>query len=133
MCGVLGVGGHLAHWTADERAEAAQWIALYKEIRHLVQDGDQYRLGSPQAQAFSAVLYVGKDKAEAVLFAFRTHLPLPATVPPLRLRGLDPETVYAMEGIAEARSGAAWMHVGLTLELANFASTVLRIRRVDAV
>jgi alpha-galactosidase len=133
MCGVLGVGGHLAHWTAEERAEAARWIALYKEIRPIVQYGDQYRLWSPQVQAFSAVLYAGKDQAEAVLFAFRTHLPPPAGLPPLRLRGLDPDTLYAIEGIAEARSGAAWMHAGLQLELKNFESTVRRIRRVDAV
>ena len=132
MCGVLGVGGHLTDWTADECAEAARWIALYKEIRHIVQFGDQYRLVSPQAGAFSAVLYVGKDRAEAVLFAFRTHLPPPAGLPPLRLRGLDPTALYAIEGIAEARSGSAWMHAGLQLELHNFESTVLRIRRVDA-
>ncbi len=132
MCGVLGVGGHLAHWTADERAEAARWIALYKEIRHIVQDGDQYRLGSPQAQAVSAVLYVGKDQAEAVLFAFRTHLPPPAAVPPLRLRGLDPGALYTIEGIADARSGAAWMHAGVPIEINNFESTVRRIRRVEA-
>lgn len=131
MCGVLGIGGHLLHWTPDQRAEAGRWIALYKEIRAIVQYGDQYRLRSPQEQAFSAVLYVGKDRSEAVLFAFRTHLPLPASVPPLRLRGLDPEMVYAIDGIAEARSGMAWMHAGLQLELGNFESTVRRIRRVE--
>jgi alpha-galactosidase len=130
MCGVLGVGGHLTRWTADERAEAAKWIQLYKKIRHIVQDGDQYRLGSPQAQAFSAVLYVSKDQAEAVLFAFRVHIPPPATVPPLRLYGLDPEALYTIDGVEGARSGKAWMHVGLQLELKNFESDVRRIQRV---
>jgi alpha-galactosidase len=131
MCGVLGIGGHLAHWTPDERVEAARWIALYKEIRSVVQYGDHYRLGSPQAQAHSAVLYVSKDRSEGVLFTFRTHLAPPAQVPPIRLRGLDPEVVYIIDGIADARSGTAWMHVGLHLDLGNFESAVRRIRRVE--
>jgi alpha-galactosidase len=132
MCGVLGVGGHLAHWTAGERAEARQWIALYKEVRDIVQYGDQYRLRSPQAHPYSAVLYVSKDRAEAVLFAFRTHLPPPADLPPLRLRGLDPESLYVIDGFQEARTGMGWRHAGLQLELRDFESTVRRIRRVDA-
>jgi alpha-galactosidase len=130
MCGSLGVGGHLLHWTPAQRAEAAQWIALYKEIRHIVQFGDSYRLRSPQAQPFSAVQYLSKDRAEGVLFAFRTHLPPPAQLPALYLRGLDPDASYEIEGIGARRSGSAWMHGGLHLELDDFGSTVRRIRRI---
>lgn len=129
MCGSLGVGGHLVRWGEQRRAEAARWIALYKEIRQIVQGGDQYRLRSPQAHAFSAVQYVSKDQREGVLFAFRTHLPPPAILPPLYLRGLDPIASYEIEGIG-TRSGLAWMRAGVQLELADFESTVRRIRRV---
>jgi len=130
MCGALGIGGHLLHWSEEERAEAAHWIALYKEIRHIVQFGDVYRLRSPQEHPFSAVQYVSKDQAEGVLFAFRTHLPPPAQVPPLYLRGLDPDARYEIEGVDGVRSGLGWMRAGLQLELNNFGSTVRRIRRV---
>jgi alpha-galactosidase len=135
MCGSLGIGGHLIHWGAERRAEAARWIARYKEIREIVQFGDLYRLRSPQAHPFSAVQYVAKDRSEGVLFAFRTHQPPPAQLPPLYLRGLDPEARYVVEGFAEPRSGAAWMRAGLQLELGdmhspNFQSTVRHIRRV---
>ena len=75
MCGILGFGGHLARWTPAERAEAARWIARYKELRPFIQGGDLYRLRSPQAHPFSALQYVAKDRSEAVLFAFRTHMP----------------------------------------------------------
>lgn len=139
MTGSLGIGGHLHHWGAEGRAEAARWIAVYKQIREVVQLGDLYRLRSPQQHSFSAVQYVSKDRAEAVLFAFRTHQPMPPQVaerlppelPPLYLRGLDPQARYEVEGLAGARSGAAWMHAGLRVELGNFQSTVLRIRRVS--
>jgi alpha-galactosidase len=65
-----------------------------------------------------------------VLFAFRTHLPPPAQLPPLYLRGLEPDARYEVEGIDGARSGSAWMHAGLSLELGDFGSTVRSIRRV---
>jgi alpha-galactosidase len=136
MCGSLGIGGHLVHWGAERRAEAAKWIAVYKEIREVIQLGDMYRLRSPQEHAFSAVQYVGKDRAEGVLFAFRTHLPLPGVsglppqLLPIYLRGLDPAARYEVEGFDGARSGAAWMHAGLQIELGDFQSTVRRIKRV---
>jgi alpha-galactosidase len=130
MCGSLGVGGHLLKWTPEQRAEAARWIALYKAIRHIVQFGDLYRLRSAQTHPFSAVQYLSKDKAEGVLFAFRTHLAPPAQLPPLYLRGLDPEARYEVEGIAGARSGSAWMRGGIELDLNDFGSTVRHIRRV---
>jgi len=112
------------------RAEAAQWIALYKEIRHVVQLGDCYRLRSPQAHPFSAVPYVSKDRAEGVLFAFRTHLPPPTQLPALYLRGLDPNASYEIEELPGVRSGQAWMQAGLSVELNDFESAVRRIRRV---
>jgi alpha-galactosidase len=130
MCGALGVGGHLLHWTPEQRTEAARWISLYKEIRHIAQFGDLYRLRSAQEHPFSAVQYMTKDQNEGVLFAFRTHLPPPVQLPPIYLRGLDPAAHYRIEGIDEVRSGLGWMRAGLHIELDNFESTVRRIRRV---
>ncbi len=132
MCGILGVGGNLFRWTDAERAEAAHWIARYKEIRPIIQSGEQYRLRSAQASTFSAVQYVSQDRSESVLFAFRTYLPDPAILPPIYLRGLDPNARYTVEGLLDgARSGQAWMHAGLTLPLGNLESTMRRIRLVS--
>jgi alpha-galactosidase len=132
MCGSLGVGGNLDKWSAEERQRAAHWIALYKEIRPLVQFGDQYRLLSAQAGPFSAVQYVSKDRAEGVLFLFRTHVSEPCIPPVVYLRGLDPEALYSIEGFGRPFSGLAWMQVGLRqLPLhRDFESAVLRIRKV---
>ncbi|MBB6097841.1 alpha-galactosidase [Deinobacterium chartae] len=131
MMGNLGVGGHLARWTPEEREVARAQIALYKRIRPLVQFGDLYRLRSAHAGAFSAVQYVSQDRSEAVLFAFRTHLPRPGALPPLRLRGLDPQARYLLEGEDEPRSGAAWMNAGLRLTLEDFSSAVLCLSRTQ--
>lgn len=130
MCGILGLGGHLLRWTPAERAEAAHWIARYKELRHLIQGGELYWLCRPQAHPCAALIFVAPDRSEAVLFAFRTHLPPRYPLPALRLHGLDPEARYEVEGVAGARSGQAWMQLGLVLALGDFESTVRHIRRV---
>jgi len=130
MCGALGIGANLLAWGEAERAEAARWVALYKGIRPLVQFGDLFRLRSPLDGPLSAVQYVSRDRREAVLFAFRTHEARPAPHSPLPLRGLNPEALYEVEGVAGARSGAAWMRLGIDLALTDFQSTVRRIRQV---
>ena len=130
MTGSLGLGGHLARWSEEERGIAREEIARYKAVRHLVQFGDQYRLRSPHAHASSGVQYLSRDRTEGVVFAFRTHIARPGALPPLPLRGLDPGALYEVEGVEGARSGAAWMTLGLRLDLGDFGSTVRSIRRV---
>lgn len=137
MTGALGVGGNLPEWSAEERQDAAKWIALYKEIREAVQFGDQYRLRSPQAHPFSAVQYMTKDKSAGALFLFRTHLPEPANLPVIYPRGLDPQALYTIEGSQGARSGLGWMRAGISLPggwhspLGDFQSQILRIAKVE--
>lgn len=129
MCGSLGVGGNLLEWDQADRESAADCIRLYKEIRHIIQFGDQHRLISSQKNNYSAVQYISKDKTEAVLFVFRTHIPDPFNTPVIYLRGLEPEVLYSVEGFDQPRSGSAWMEAGLNVKLKNLQSKILRIRR----
>ncbi|MCA9904132.1 MAG: alpha-galactosidase [Anaerolineae bacterium] len=131
MSGVLGLGGNLLKWSEDERATAAKWIAYYKQIRAVVQLGDQYRLLSAHDGQFSAVQYMDKERSHGVLFAYRVWLPDPTILPPIRLRGLIPDARYEIQGIDGERSGLAWMRDGLRLPLANLESAVHTIRRLD--
>jgi alpha-galactosidase len=134
MCGTLGVGGNLLEWSEADRELAARCIELYKEIRPVVQLGEQYRLISPQNSPFSAVQYVSLDRSEGVLFVFRVHLPDFASVvklPRIYPRGLDAEALYLVEGCGEPRSGKAWMEIGLKVELSNMQSKVLRIKKLS--
>ena len=74
--------------------------------------------------------YLGQDGAEGVLFAFRTHLSEPIVLPPVRLAGLEPHTLYRVDGLNVPLSGAALMAVGITLELKDFSSVVRRFYRI---
>lgn len=131
MAGSLGIGGNLNEWDDWDRDLAADCIQLYKEIRPVIQFGDQYRLISPQKNAFSAVQYVSKDQSESVLFAFRVFLPDPANLPVIYLRGLNPTAIYEVEGYDEPRSGKGWMSAGLKVELGNLRSAVIKITQVQ--
>jgi alpha-galactosidase len=139
MLGMLGVGGHLLHWTDEELAEAKKWIALYKELRPLLQgQGEQYWLIAPSAHngTLAAVEYTAPDASEAIVFAFRRIDAFHEPLPPLRLQHLRPDAFYGVETLGSnaptetVQSGALLMHRGLELPLhrGHYASCIIRLR-----
>lgn len=130
MSGAFGIGANLLHWNDAQRLEAKKQVALYKEIRPVVQTGDLYRLQSAFNGATSSLIYVLPDKSEAVLFAFRTHLPEPVVLPTIRLQGLEETAIYRVDGLEQVLSGTALMSAGLEVALKDYGSAVLRVRRV---
>ncbi|MGW1050601.1 alpha-galactosidase [Streptomyces sp. NPDC002521] len=129
MAGVLGVGGDLTEWTAEELTEARQWVRLYKEIRPVVQHGELYRL-RPPAGGLSAVQYVRGE--ETVVLAWLQAQSYGEPVPTLRLRGLDPTASYECHESGEVHRGAVLLHHGLCTGLTgDLDATVLRLRRMD--
>ncbi|MGV9249340.1 alpha-galactosidase [Streptomyces sp. NPDC003710] len=128
MAGVLGVGGDLTEWTEEELAEARDWVALYKEIRPVVQRGDLYRLRPPEG-GLSAVQYVLGDETVVLALLQAQHYGEP--VAPLRLRSLDPTASYECRETGEIHRGAVLLHHGLRTGLhGDFDATVIRLRRV---
>jgi alpha-galactosidase len=128
MAGVLGVGGDLTRWSEEELSEAREWVALYKEIRPLVQRGDLYRLRPPDG-GLSAVQYVLGD--ETVVLAWLQAQRFGEPVPALRLRGLDPTASYECRETGEIHRGAVLLHHGMQSGLrGDFDAAVLRLRRI---
>ncbi|MHC4406242.1 MAG: alpha-galactosidase, partial [Planctomycetota bacterium] len=76
MGGVLGVGNDLLAWSPDERQVAAEMIALYKEIRPLVQKGLVHRLRPPVESERVAVEYAAADASKAALLLFNLREPM---------------------------------------------------------
>jgi alpha-galactosidase len=130
MAGVLGVGGSLPAWSADDRELATDLIALYKDIRPTVQLGRQYRLvfGTP----LTVVEYVASDGGQVVVFGWRVTEPFGHRPHPVRLAGLDPAARYEDERTGTVHTGATLHERGLDLALppGDHVSTVIRLRRV---
>ncbi|MFI8191182.1 alpha-galactosidase [Streptomyces sp. NPDC085946] len=130
MAGVLGLGGDLTRWSAEELAEAREWVALYKEIRPVVQRGDLYRLRPPTG-GLSAVQYVLGDETVVLAWLQAQHYGEPAAA--LRLRGLDPAASYECRETGEIHRGAVLLHHGLRTGLrGDLDAAVVRLRRLDS-
>lgn len=131
MTGALGIGGTLARWTAEERAEATAYVARYKEIRATVQQGRRYRLGSPADGDRFALCCVAVDGSQVAAFVFARTVTQDCGDPPLRLRGLDPDARYRDADTGEEYGGAFLTHHGLRpLLRGDYASALYVLDRV---
>ncbi|MCX5058845.1 alpha-galactosidase [Streptomyces sp. NBC_00461] len=115
MCGVLGVGADLRAWTPQQRAEAARWIARYKEVRDVVHHGEARLLGTPEDSTCGVQYDAGERTVVAALGTGRLDgAPLmPGRPDRLRLRGLDPAARYRDTVTGTPYSGAHLLHYGL--------------------
>ncbi len=94
MRGALGIGSSLNELSDAELAEYASYIAFYKRIRPVVQNGDLYRLQNLSDHGASVIEYCLSDGSEAVYsLAVREH---GAGVhrPPAVLKGLKADVMY---------------------------------------
>ncbi|MBB6729855.1 alpha-galactosidase [Cohnella zeiphila] len=132
MMGGLGIGANIAKWTGEEMEEARGFVALYKEIRHLVTEGELFRLEPMGRSNAAAYQYVGRDAAEAVVFAFLHSQHFGSEVRRVRLQGLRPEAEYEVrQDGAEpiVLHGSTLINAGYPLTLrGDYGSTLLRLR-----
>lgn len=115
ICGVLGIGADLRAWTPRERAEAAGWIARYKDVRDVVHLGEARLLGTPDDSTCGVQYDLGDRTVVAALGTGRLDgAPLlPGRPDRLRLRGLDPAARYHDASTGTTYSGAHLLHYGL--------------------
>jgi len=129
MAGVLGLGGDLAAWRPDELDEAAALIAVYRDIRPVVQHGALFRLRPPESGT-PAVQYVHEDRV--AVFAWRVGADFAPALGRLPLHGLDPAANYRDDDSGQVHPGAVLTGPGLALRLpeGSYASQLIRLRRI---
>ena len=129
MTGVLGIGGDLTRWDADELAAARELVGVYRDIRAVVQHGELYRL-RPAHAAVSALQYVHGHRS--AVFAFRVGADFAPVLRSLRLTGLDRGSSYRDEETGRVHAAAVLMESGLplTLPAGPYASALIRLVRV---
>lgn len=131
MCGTLGVGADISKLSDEEMALFTAEIARYKMWRHVVQNGDLYRLQRPSGGNVAATEYVSKDQNEAVLFLFMHSRKCGEVIPRVRLRALKEDARYFCKETGKTYAGRTLMHLGLSAELnGDFDSGVFYFQAV---
>ena len=90
--------------------------------------GDIYRLASEYDKTYAAFEYLYGD--EGVLFMLGSSQRFMIQPEPVRLDGLDPDSLYRVDGFG-VKSGRALMKLGLKVKLeGDFDSRVIRFEKV---
>lgn len=127
MLGAIQISINLFTCSNEEFQQLKNLVALYKEIRPIVQNGNLFRLVSPWQQPYMAASYVTHDRSQAVLFVLGQSMQFRKILPRIRLAGMDPDRLYTVEGY-KPMSGKALMEVGIEVCLiGDFDSHVIRI------
>ncbi|MEK3882467.1 alpha-galactosidase [Paenibacillus sp. PL2-23] len=98
LSGNFGYELDLTKFTAEENEIVKEQVQLYKNIRHLVQFGDFYRLLSPFEGNETAWMFVSKAKDEAFVVFVSVLQEAHARLSRIKLQGLAPDKQYRLEG-----------------------------------
>lgn len=127
----------ITQWTDKEKETGRKKIAQYKDIRETVQFGDLYRICSPYETNRSILEFVNKNRKEVVLFIYNlaeypdNALPDIRLNKLIRLRGLEPEAYYQIEGMKDVYKGDMLMNIGIESPLNGaYKSIVLKITKL---
>ena len=136
--GRLGMELQPKQMTDAEKEFARRAIASYKEYRDIVMQGDLYRIGTPYDKSGCyGVLYVAKDKRQAVLFAYSLRYQGRSLIPKFRLDGLAPKTGYTVRELnvdkprfwfdGKTLSGELLMNAGINPHLSKIYDSAVFI------
>ena len=130
LSGNFGYELDLTKFTDEEKEIVKAQTALCKEIRHLVQFGDFYRLLSPFEGNAAAWMFVAKDKREAFAVYVQILKEPYAPLDRFRLKGLNPDLDYEMDEDGLVYGGDELMNAGLPVPQfsGDFRSRVWRLR-----
>jgi len=113
MSGNFGYELDLTKLSPEEKETVKKQVALYKELRNLIQFGEMYRLKNPFEGNEAAWMFVSEDQEEAFVAYFKV-LAQPNTVSKrIRLKGLRPDWEYEVIGKGIVYGGDQLMYAGL--------------------
>lgn len=115
MQGSLSLGGNLLKYSENDLEICRRNIALYKEIRSIVQLGNLYRLMNIEEDEILLNQYVSPDRSRSVAFLAANGTKFFKKDVPLLFRGLDETAEYSVKiwGREFRKSGAYLMNVGI--------------------
>ncbi len=117
LAGTFGYELDITKLSDEERGLIRQQVADYHKYEMLVRTGDYYRIASyADNHSHDCYMVVSKDRTQA-LVTYVQVLAAAAQLPRrIRLQGLDPATIYHLEGTDERYTGEILMHGGFLVD-----------------
>ena len=109
MAGTFGYELDPGKLTEEEKAEIREQVKAYKRAASLIQTGDYYRLSDPFRDTCAAWAFVSENRDRVLLNAVMTEIHGNMPVSYVRLKGLEPETLYRDTKTGETYYGSALM------------------------
>lgn len=126
MMGTLGIGSNILRFNEVEIEICKNKIEQYKRIRHIVQDGNFYRLENISSNEYHCFEYTKEN--EALLFVFLPQSKIGHRSTRIKLRGLENEKIYEFKynNNIIAKSGEFLMNYGIIIQLErDYASEII--------
>jgi alpha-galactosidase len=114
MAGNFGYELDVTKMTEEEKEKIKEQVAVYKEIRELVQYGNFYRLLSPFDGNYTAWMFVTEDQKEAAVFVYKVLSVPNDALFRFKLEGLNKEFDYTLDQDSII-SGEQLMNYGLNV------------------
>ena len=113
MHGTFGYEMDLSKCTPEEKETIRRQTAFFKEHYDLIQDGDYYRLSDPfQNSSYTAWEHVSHDRREALVSLVTGSTWAAQPFITLKLKGLDPDANYRINGGETLWRGDMLMYAG---------------------
>ena len=131
MMGTLGIGCNILKFNEEEVKLSQELVKEYKEIRHIVQEGDFYRIENTSKNNYSIYQYNKDD--ESLLFVFLPQSLIGHRGVTVKLRGLENYSKYLIKINDEEiiKSGSYLMNRGLDIKLSGeYSSDIIKINRI---
>lgn len=114
MDGILGYELDSTKLSDGERAACRKQVRFYKRNFRVIAEGDYYRLTSPYENPYlTAWQHVSKDRKKSLVSLVVTEKESNDAQRYLKLKGLEPDAMYRIEGQKGRYSGTLLMNAGL--------------------
>lgn len=115
MAGSFGYELDLNLLSDEEKETVAEQVKRYRELQPLIYDGSYYRLSDPYKDGLVAWSFVAEDQSRALVQGVIYRAMPNALRKRLRLRGLNPQASYRVNGSEQSYTGRALMAGGVLL------------------
>ena len=132
MMGTLGIGCNILKFSEEEIELSKGLIEEYKNIRHIVQEGDFYRLENNSKNKYK--LYQYMNGKEGLVFAFLPQSELGHRGTTIKFRALEKERTYLVkiDKNVIVKTGRYLMNHGLELKLyGDYDSIIIKISKIE--